>query len=240
MTGSAERAGVASMAAVGHAADGGTALATRRSATVAAVAPAPKPAGDASASSSAVPKHPKSSRPALSCLIAAVPHSGSEVLCEALRDAGVRPLVRSHPAGLPEARFSPLQYVFLWRRDTARQAISYYCAVHELSATGDAGDPGPVDMQQIRWFEDVVTEQRESWRRFFAAGGIQPIEVQYESLVDSYTLRPKSDERTEAILAAYLPMRDSLAPKGHEVRWDQPAKRFVIGGQAPRLAMAGS
>lgn len=227
MTSSAERAGVASMAVRGRAANGGTALASHRSGAV---------------TLSAVPTHPSSSRPALCCVIAAAPHSGSEVLCRVLREAGVRPLVRSHPAGLPEARFSPLQYIFLWRRDTARQAIAYYRAVHELPESpdsGDPGDPGPVDLQQIRWFEDLIIEQRENWREFFTGARIRPIEVQYESLVDAYPLNRDADERAEAILAAYLPLRDFLAPKSDEVGWNQSAKRFVIAGQAARFAVLG-
>ena len=156
---------------------------------------------------------------------------------------------RAHAAELVEARLAPLQYVFLWRSDSARQAISYY--------RGEF-DSDPVDLQQIRWFEDVVVEHREKWRQYFATGGIEPIEVQYESLVTSYeetvarllsqlglqsggsvslergrTLRREADDRTEAILAAYLPVRDHLAPKGPEVRWDASSKRFVIGDRRP-------
>lgn len=327
MTGSTVRVGVAHTAADRAAAGGVAAPASRRSAAAAAVPLPLKRARGTSVVSPAGHPHPaSSSRPALCCVVATVPRSGSWLLSEALYNTGVaghpheyfrpdfrdvwasewqlsprapidqyiaaakactrtpngvfsvkvhwyqltwlygalapgRSFRRAHAAELLEATFAPLRYVFLWRRDTARQAISYYRAAHsqEWFATGASGggiDPGAVDLQQIRWFEDVVIEQRENWRQFFSAGGEKPIEVQYESLADAYeetvasllsqlgieaeselsleahrTLRRQADERTEAILAAYLPMRNFLAPKGPEVRWEASGKRFMVDAE---------
>jgi LPS sulfotransferase NodH len=171
------------------------------------------------------------------------------------------PFSSAHAAELVGASLAPLRYVFLWRRDTARQAISYYRASRSQKwfakeqAAHDL-DCRSVDLQQIRWFEDVVIEHRDDWRRYFAAGGVQPIEVQYESLAASYeatvaallsqlgvdtevphglerrrTLRRQADQHTEAILDEYIRVRNELAPKGPDVRWDASGKRFAA---APR------
>jgi trehalose 2-sulfotransferase len=173
------------------------------------------------------------------------------------------PFTRARAAELLEARFSPLRYVFLSRGDTARQAISYYRAsrTQKWFATGtvaDGFDPSSADLQQIRWFEDVVIEHRENWRRYFAASDIRPVEVQYESLATSYeetvakllcelgidspgplklqakrTLRRQADDRTDTILDAYLRARDQLVPRGPGVRWDVSTKRFATTTSVP-------
>ncbi len=333
MTGTAEQAGVAGTART-QAVNGGTTLAYRRSVAAAAVPLPLAPVRGISALSSRVHTHASSSRPALCCLIATAPRSGSWLLSEALYNTGLaghpheyfRPDFRdvwAHEWQLPqgasiadyiaaakantrtpngvfsvkvhwyqlvwlygalapgafftgaraaellEAMFAPLQYVFLWRRDTARQAISYYRASRSQKwfakePGSDECDSDPVDLQQIRWFEDVVIEHQEHWRRYFAGGGIEPIEVQYEDLASSYeetvasllsrlgitgdgslaleaqrTLRRQADDRTEAILAAYLPMRDHLTPKGADVRWDASAKQFALDAVRPALAPGG-
>ncbi len=76
--------------------------------------------------------------------------------------------------------FPNLRYIFLWRRDTARQAVSYYRASvtqmwfltyeqkHGVLAEDD------VDLQQIRWFEDVLLEHRDNWRAYFAMSRVLP------------------------------------------------------------------
>jgi LPS sulfotransferase NodH len=295
---------------------------SRRRAAAAAAVPLPLACVTGAMSGSPASLSRAASRPALCCVIATVPRSGSWLLAEALYNAGVaghpheyfRPDFRevwSHEWDLPprasiddyitaaqrqtrtengvfsvkvhwyqlvwlygalepgvpftplraaellQARFSPLQYVFLWRRDTARQAISYYRASRTQKwfakgSNADGFDPSSADLQQIRWFEDAVIEHRENWRRYFAASNIQPAEVQYESLATSYektvatllsqlgidsrcrvelqakrTLRRQADDRTDAILDAYLHAREQLAPKGPAVRSDVSTKQFA-------------
>lgn len=328
MTRIAEHVGATRAVTGMPAADEHAALACRRSAAAAAVPLPLKPSRQVAAAAPAVRTRPESSRPALSCLIATVPRSGSWLLAEALYNAGVAgypheyfrpdfhdvwahewqlsprapiedyiaaaqartrtpngvfsakvhwyqlvwlygalargtPFTRCQAAELLEARLTPLQYVFLWRGDTARQAISYCRASRSQKwfakgSVGDEFDTRSVDLQQIRWFEDLVIEHRENWRQYFAAGGIQPIEVRYESLATAYeetvasllaqlgiesdggfsleaqrTLRRQADDHTEAILAAYLPVREQLAPKGPDVRWDASTKRFASGVSPP-------
>jgi LPS sulfotransferase NodH len=287
VTGSAERAGATCRAATGHAANGGTALASRRSAAAAALPP-PLKQGGSPAVSSTVLAHRASSRPALCCFIATVPWSGSWLLSEALAATGVDEVfsvevhwyqllwlydalapgaffTRAYAAELLEAKLAPLQYVFLSRRDTARHAIAYYLASRAQNwfarePSGGGFESDPVDLQQIRWFEDVVIEHGLNWRQYFVAGGIEPIDVQYEDLASDYeetvasvlsqlgiasrgrlgrharhTVRPPDDDRGEAILAAYLPMREHLEPKGPDVCWDASAKRFAIRTGRPAL-----
>ena len=93
--------------------------------------------------------------------------------------------------------FPNLRYIFLWRRDTARQAISYYRASvsqvwfladnahHAALAEGDLAE-GDFELQRIRWFEDVLLEHRDNWRTYFVANDITPLEVVYEDLVLDY------------------------------------------------------
>lgn len=87
---------------------------------------------------------------------------------------------------LPQPR-----YVYLTRDDKARQAISYFRAIHtnewfrlageERPADGD-GPPLVPDFQQIRWLEDLVSEHDRNWERFFTVSGLQPLRLTYEQL----------------------------------------------------------
>jgi LPS sulfotransferase NodH len=160
--------------------------------------------------------------------------------------------------------FPNLRYVFLWRRDTARQAVSYYRAsvtqvwflMHKQQHGVLAEDD--VDLQQIRWFEDVLIEHRENWRCFFTKNGITPLEVVYEELVSDYgeavheilkylgmsrsgdltlcppSLRRQSDGWTEAILQRYLSARHWLTPSPGSLFWSATEKRFRL--HSPELA----
>jgi LPS sulfotransferase NodH len=177
-----------------------------------------------------------------------------------------RPFTDVGAADTLARNFEPLRYVFLSRLDTARQAISYYRASRtqkwfDKGSTHDSPDLTSIDLQQIRWFEDVVVEHRNNWRRYFTATGIKPVEVHYERLADSYeetvawvlaelgiasepteslaaqrTLARQADDRTEAILAEYLRARDQLAPKGPAVRWEGSGRRFVDTESDPAQA----
>jgi trehalose 2-sulfotransferase len=154
--------------------------------------------------------------------------------------------------------FPNLRYVFLRRRDTARQAVSYYRASktqvwfqtdkqqHGVLAEDD------VDLQQIRWFEDVLIKHRENWRSYFTKNGIIPLEVIYEDLVSDYpaavheilaylgirgsgditlsppSLRRQSDQRTEAILERYRSASGRLVPSPDGLFWSAADKRFRV------------
>jgi trehalose 2-sulfotransferase len=175
-------------------------------------------------------------------------------LCQRLRDpddAGEE----QPTAEMMAAWFPNLKYVFLWRRDTARQAISYYraAATQVWFVTGQkqqAELAGTIDFQQIRWFEDVLLEHRANWQAYFADNGIKPFGVAYEDFVTdrqdivsailSYlgipasegpasgpaTLRRQSDDQSEEILAEYLARRSALAGKPDDLRWSADDKQF--------------
>ncbi len=146
---------------------------------------------------------------------------------------------------LPSATF-----VHLRRRDVARQAISYYRAAHSnvwFEIREDepaAAEHNPAERQtfseeavwgEIRYFENALVTQERTWSRFFAATGIEPLELSYEELVDEPAeavqqilalmdieppndlevcprLKRQSNEDTERWLERYLACRDSVTP----------------------------
>jgi LPS sulfotransferase NodH len=154
------------------------------------------------------------------------------------------------------AWFPNLKYVFLWRRDAARQAISYYraAATQVWYVTGQDKQgklTGAIDFQQIRWFEDVLLEHRINWQAYFADNGIKSFDVAYEDFVAGYddtvsailaylgipagegpasapaTLRRQSDDQSEEILDEYLARRSALARKPDDLRWSTADKQFL-------------
>jgi trehalose 2-sulfotransferase len=159
--------------------------------------------------------------------------------------------------------FPDASFVFLHRRDTARQAISYHRA-SRTQAWFDTGgttrdrddDEGfEVDLQQVRWFEDVLVDHRDRWRRHFDSHGIEPLEVLYEDLaadnaatvdrvlahlgvdepappLPAPRLRSQSDGTTERVLAAYRAARPGLLAAPDDLVWQREGRRFVSPGLA--------
>jgi LPS sulfotransferase NodH len=152
--------------------------------------------------------------------------------------------------------FPGLRYVFLWRRDTARQAISYYRAattqlwfVTSLARGEMLAEE--IEFQQIRWFEDILLEHRAGWQDYFARSEIIPLEVAYEDLAGGCqtavrrilsflgaagsqqvtlgppTLRRQADGDTEVILQKYLSMRNELPAKPDDLFWSAEDKKFL-------------
>ncbi len=158
--------------------------------------------------------------------------------------------------------FPDLRHVFLHRRDTARQAISYYrAAKSQIWFASDRPPPastenlGDADLQQIRWFEDVITDHRDRWQRYFASNGITPLEVVYEDLVadmagtvrqvlsflgvpsascpvPSPRLKAQADDITEQLLASYRAVRDHLVPAPSDLTWHREERSFGRGATA--------
>jgi LPS sulfotransferase NodH len=150
--------------------------------------------------------------------------------------------------------FPDLRHVFLHRTDTARQAISYQraAATQAWFATDHAGDRPVVsqpDLQQVRWFEDVLVQHRESWRRYFADAGVTPLEIRYEELagdphgtvarvlaflglphpgttLPEPVLRPQADAATERVLELYRQAREHLEPLPAGLEWDRSQRQF--------------
>lgn len=159
------------------------------------------------------------------------------------------------------------RYVHMWRRDTARQAISYYRATQTRQWFVVEGDddkapelPHEPDLVQIRWCEDMLVAQEASWQRYFAEGGIEPFDICYEDFVGDYErtvravldylpvelpsdfevpppgVKQQSDDTTEAILAAYLPARDSLPPMPPDAYWSWEESKLVVPAEGEELS----
>lgn len=91
-------------------------------------------------------------------------------------------------AVLLQEQFANLRYVWLTRRNKARQAISYYRA----SVTGQWWDiPGvetgslpssfaEFDLHQIRHFEDMLLNHEAKWQKYFEENDIDPLVLIYE------------------------------------------------------------
>jgi LPS sulfotransferase NodH len=106
----------------------------------------------------------------------------------------IHPMLANSPAPeLIEASLPRTRYLYLMRRDKARQAISMFRAMRseqwwELTgppASGPArpSQPEPVpDHLAIRWFEEDLRIEDAEWRRYFEVFGITPFTVVYEEL----------------------------------------------------------
>lgn len=119
-------------------------------------------------------------------------------LVDALRR--IHPAIVQAPAPeLIEASLPNTRYLFLTRRDKARQAISMFRAMRsdqwwdfsgpppsdasQPSEASQPTEPDPVpDFLAIRWFEQHLTAEDAEWRRFFEVFGIAPFVVAYEDL----------------------------------------------------------
>ncbi|HET6251271.1 MAG TPA: DUF6065 family protein [Tepidisphaeraceae bacterium] len=110
--------------------------------------------------------------------------------------ARVRPGASPSVAQSLSAVFSQLQYIWLRRRDTARQAISYHRACQtdvwwQIEGEANPMRPGttaePVfDAQAITRLERELVQNDLSWQKFFENNGIAPLTLFYEDLADDY------------------------------------------------------
>ena len=100
-------------------------------------------------------------------------------------------LARLGAGGRPPASveiFSGVPFVWLRRRDTLRQAVSFWRATTPRDQFRLPEDPAtPVnapkfDGPAIRRFVKLVECQDANWGRWFLEHGIQPLEVAYEDL----------------------------------------------------------
>jgi LPS sulfotransferase NodH len=85
-------------------------------------------------------------------------------------------------------RFGSLRFVHVTRRDKVEQAVSLWRAVQTRAWRASDGERAqPVyDARGIAYLRDQVGAHDEAWRRWFAANGIQPLHVDYETFVSSY------------------------------------------------------
>jgi LPS sulfotransferase NodH len=107
--------------------------------------------------------------------------------------------------GLPESPASELmmrlfpgaKYIWLRRRDKARQAISLYIALSTNEWWAIAGIPPEkregstgnlaLDPRTIARLERVLEQNEVNWQSFFQENGITPLVIHYEDLASEYT-----------------------------------------------------
>jgi LPS sulfotransferase NodH len=92
--------------------------------------------------------------------------------------------------------FPNLRYVWLRRRDTARQAISYHRATQTDEWWRIAGEANPArpgtageaafDPEAIARLEEEVVRNDLNWQAYFDANGITPLALYYEDLAADY------------------------------------------------------
>jgi LPS sulfotransferase NodH len=171
--------------------------------------------------------------------------------------------LRRLPGDWPKSDAAMLQHFFpdphfvhLVRRDTARQAISWWRA-NQTDAWWDLGNQayaGPTlepDFRQIRWMEDLLERNKREWRDLLADNDLPCLDLVYEEFVHDrlgtvrrildflgvevggdLTLPPprlqkQSDAMTEEWLVAYELLRDSLPPLPDRFAWDDEAAGLV-------------
>jgi LPS sulfotransferase NodH len=83
-------------------------------------------------------------------------------------------------AGLIASWFANPRYVHVVRKDKAAQALDWYRAVRRRS--------GPLqghtyDLQEIRWFESIVSQQDSRWRDHFRRFGIRPLTLERDEVL---------------------------------------------------------
>ncbi len=108
-----------------------------------------------------------------------------------------------HPPQLMASLFPDLHYIWIVRKDTVRQAVSWARAGQTGVYACHKGE-SPVPKQEPRFdfaFIDqlyhLILKGEAGWQHFFAECGVQPFRVQYEELVQAY-------ESTALRILAYL------------------------------------
>lgn len=88
--------------------------------------------------------------------------------------------------------FPDPKFVYLYRSDKVRQAISWYRAgatAGWYQVRGEAKRkvaPKP-DWDRVLLLERTLRADEESWQRFFTAAGVTPVRLRYEDLVTDYS-----------------------------------------------------
>lgn len=145
------------------------------------------------------------------------------------------------------------KYLYLTRRDKARQAISLFRAFRTDSWWHVEGEPAPrtnppADFLAVRWLEQDLLEQEAGWDRYFRTFGVVPHTVVYEELIDhprdvlagvfrwlgfgepsgelSTRMRRQADAQTDLELAEYLSLRDSLPLMPRGWSWSHARRAF--------------
>ena len=148
------------------------------------------------------------------------------------------------------ATFPGLRFVWLRRRDTLRQAVSFWRATTPAEQFRLPDDPTipinapPFDARAIREFLSLIEHQDSLWRQWFAAERITPLEITYEDVdaspaatvrsvldflgvrADVATPRPRIKRQADAHTERYLEQF-----RRHEMQQGEAnAERMVASG----------
>lgn len=130
------------------------------------------------------------------------------------------------------------RYVHMQRRDTARQAVSYYRAVRSATWFVVAGqeeegadDLGEPDLLQVRWCEDMMIANERSWQAFYAEAGVRPFTIVYEDFAADYqpTVQAVLD-----YLGIVLPPGTPIPPPGVKKQSDGRSEELLAAYLAVR------
>ncbi len=103
-----------------------------------------------------------------------------------------RGLENLRPCEVPAAVLPNLRrYVWIHRRDTARQAVSLWKALQtqkwRRDSDEDAGGQGlRFNFAAVNHLKLRIDEHNAAWQSFFDGCGVEPLEVVYEELVEDY------------------------------------------------------
>jgi trehalose 2-sulfotransferase len=100
-------------------------------------------------------------------------------------------LAKASAPELIEASLPAARYIYLTRRDKARQAISMFRAMRSdqwwefaeppTAEPAERNDPAPVpDCLAVHWFEEDLRREDAEWRRYFEVFRIVPFTITYE------------------------------------------------------------
>jgi LPS sulfotransferase NodH len=99
-------------------------------------------------------------------------------------------------AGLIQKTFPNVRYIWLFRRDKVRQAVSYYRASRtgqwwNIASSGNGHPPQqpqtvPFDFSHISKLRETLLQHESNWRNFFSSAEIQPQKIAYEELAQAY------------------------------------------------------
>jgi LPS sulfotransferase NodH len=98
--------------------------------------------------------------------------------------------LRGEPEDALESLFPRARYINIRRRDRLGQALSWFRAIrsNEWSRTeGMPPAPAPeLEAETVRMLEEHLARQQSAWEQYFSSRGIEPLVVEYETLVEDY------------------------------------------------------
>jgi LPS sulfotransferase NodH len=155
--------------------------------------------------------------------------------------------LRSLPGGNPDTPDEAVvekwlpepHYIYLYRDDTVRQAISYYRATYsdrwfhlaeedeDTSGRGRFIRPIPMpaepDWGHVRYLENAVLDHDRKWTEFFNRSGVVPLEICYEEMAASY-------EKTVQDVFGFLGI-----PLGQDLKLPEPRLKKQADEETERL-----